>query len=301
MPGERRFGMDHPHYPWSPFPRRGVLRWPGGAPVALGVILVLEHVEWQAPEGAQRAATVGMPNFPSFAQHSLRDYGHRVGIFRLLDLLEKHKLTPTIAMDNTTAENYPFLTSFVARRGYEVIAHGLARTQMVSSKMSEAEERAYIQSSISAVERATGKRPAGWFGPDYGESERTPRLLAQEGITYVCDWPNDDQPYRMTTPTGELYALPPTYDLDDHVAIMERGMSMDIYTSVLRRAADQLCEDGADNGRLLLLVLRPWLMGQPFRASHLDDALGAVMRKPGIWAASCSEIIDWYRKNPPAA
>lgn len=300
MPGERRVGMDHPHYAWSPLIKRGVLRWPGGARVAVGVIVVLEHVEWQAPAGAYRAPTLGMPNFPSIAQHSLRDYGHRVGVFRLLDLLIKHGLVPTIAMDKTTAEEYPFLARYVAERGYEVIAHGVARTQMVTSTMSEPEERAYIRSSITAVERATGTRPAGWFGPDYGESERTPRLLAEEGITYVCDWPNDDQPYRMTTPTGELYALPPTYDLDDHVALMERGLPMDGYADLLREAAGQLHEDGAHNGRLLLPVLRPWLTGQPFRASHLDEALGDVMRKPGIWAASGSQIIAWYRAHAPA-
>lgn len=301
MPGERRAGMDHPHYPWSPLPGRQALRWPDGARLAVGVIVVLEHVEWQPPEGAHRSPAVGMLNYPSIAQFSLRDYGHRVGVFRLLDLLERHGLRPTIAMDRTTAEHYPFLAEHVAGRGLEVIAHGAARTQMITSNMTEAEEREYIRSSIASVTRATGRRPAGWFGPDYGESARTPQLLAAEGISYVCDWPNDEQPYRMTTPEGELYALPPTYDLDDHVALMERGMSIGPYADLMRHAARQLHEEGAQSGRLMLPVLRPWLTGQPFRASHLDEALGYVMAMPGVWAASGSEIIDWYRAHPASA
>ena len=261
------------------------------------VIVVLEHVEWRPQGGTYQAPTMGMPNFPSIAQFSLRDYGHRVGIFRLLDLLEKHGLRPTIAMDQTTAEHYPFLAEHIAQRGHEVIAHGVARTQMITSNMTEAEERAYIRSSIASVERAIGHRPVGWFGPDYGESERTPRLLAAEGVTYVCDWPNDEQPYHMTTPTGDLFALPPSYDLDDHVALMERGLTIGSYADLLRYAADQLHEDGADSGRLILPVLRPWLTGQPFRASHLDEAFAYVTGLPGVWAASGSEIIGWYREQ----
>jgi hypothetical protein len=301
MPAERQAGMDHPHYPWSPLPVRPALRWPDGARLAIGVIVVLEHVEWQPQEGTYQSPTVGMPDFPSIAQSSLREYGHRVGIFRLLDLLEGHRLKPTVAMDQTTAEHYPFLAEHITKRGHEVIAHGVARTQMVTSNMTKAKEREYIRASIASVECATGHRPAGWFGPDYGESERTPQLLAAEGITYVCDWPNDEQPYRMTTPSGELYSLPPSYDLDDHVALMERGLPIGAYADLLRYAADQLHEDGAQSGRLMLPVLRPWLIGQPFRASHLDEALGHVMGMPGVWAAYGSEIISWYRDHSASA
>ena len=134
MPAERRPGMDHDHYNWSPLPTRAELHWPNGANVAFGIIVILEHHEWQPPEGAERAANVAMPNL-SIAQHSLRDYGHRVGFFRLIEVLEKHGLKPTIAMDTLTAEHYPFLVNYVVGKGFEVIAHGIARTQMVSSKM----------------------------------------------------------------------------------------------------------------------------------------------------------------------
>ncbi len=297
MPAQRCPGMDHDHYPWSPLPDRKPLQWPNGARVALGAILVLEHHEWDPPQGAQRAANVNLPDL-SIAQHSMREYGHRVGIFRLIELFEKHGLKPTIAIDKLTAENYPSLVNYVQDKKLEVIAHGIARTRMISSAMTEAEEASYIKESIETVRSITGDQPAGWFGPDYGESERTPRLLAEAGISYVCDWPNDDQPYRMTTPTGELFALPPLYDLDDHVAIVEHQMTPELYARELRYAAEQLSQDADSGGRLMLMVLRPWISGQPFRSSYLDDAFAEITKQPGIWPATGREIIDAVRAMP---
>jgi allantoinase len=84
-------------------------------------------------------------------------------------------------------------------RGCEIIGHGISVTRMISSQMSESAERDYIKSTIEVLMRAAGHVPGGWLGPEYGESTRTPQLLAQAGIRYVCDWANDEQPYRMKT------------------------------------------------------------------------------------------------------
>ena len=102
MPAQRTFGMDHPHHEWSPIISRPALRWPNDARVALCVILVLEHMEWEAPEGSYQVANLSGGSapraFPDYARLSHREYGHRIGIFRLLDTLEKHGITATIAM-----------------------------------------------------------------------------------------------------------------------------------------------------------------------------------------------------------
>jgi peptidoglycan/xylan/chitin deacetylase (PgdA/CDA1 family) len=237
--------------------------------------------------------------FPDYARLSHREYGHRVGIFRLLDVLEKHGLKATVAMDALTAEHYPFLVRHCLERGCEIIGHGIAVTQMISSEMSEAAERDYIQTALEALKRATGHVPVGWLGPEYGESARTPQLLAQAGIRYVCDWANDEQPYRMKTSEGELFALPIMLELDDLHALGERRVPVTRYAEMLTDSFEQLYRDGARNGRLLVLHLHPWLSGQPFRIRYLDKALGTMLRRHGVWAASGSEIIDWYRQHPP--
>ena len=303
MPAERRFGMDHEHYDWSPIVTRGALRWPDDARVALCVVVNLDHVEWCPPEDSYESADLAgglAPRpFPDYARLSHRDYGHRVGIFRVLDVLDRHGITATVAMDAMTAENYPYLVQHCLNRGCEVIAHGISVSRMITGNMSEQQEREYIRESVEAVRRATGSAPAGWLGPEYGESSRTPQLLAQQGVRYVCDWTNDEQPYPMKTPDGGLYALPIMLELDDVHALWDRRVAIDRYAELLKESFDSLYRDGAQSGRLLVLNLHPWLIGQPFRIGYLDDALGTIMRRQGVWASTGSEIVDWYRDNPP--
>jgi peptidoglycan/xylan/chitin deacetylase (PgdA/CDA1 family) len=297
--------MDHEHYDWLPIVKRGVLRWPDNARVALCVIVNLEHMEWSPPEGSYQLPTLsgGLDPrpFPDYARLSHREYGHRVGIFRVLDVLERHRIKATVAMDVFTAENYPYLVRHCRQRGCEIIAHGMSVSRMITAKMSEQEERQYLQESLERLRRATGAAPVGWLGPEYGESERTPQLLAEAGIRYLCDWPNDEQPYRLKTRQGELFALPIMLELDDVNALWYRRLAIDRYAELLSESIDRLYRDGVRNGRLLGLNLHPWLIGQPFRIGYLDDALGTMMHRQGVWAATGAEIIDWYRQHPPAA
>jgi allantoinase len=305
MPAQRQVGMDHEHYDWSPLSRRGVLCWPDQARVAVGVLVNLEHTEWRPPESSVQVVTsgggLGARPSPDYARLSHREYGHRVGIFRLLDVLEKHGLQATVAMDALTAEHYPYLVRHCLERGCEIIGHGISASQMITSKMSEAAERDYITTAIARLTRAIGQAPAGWFGPEYGESARTPQLLAQAGIRYVCDWVNDEQPYRIKTPQGELFALPLMLELDDLHAMGERHVPVTRYAALLADSFEQLYRDGRHNGRLFMLHLHPWLSGQPFRIRYLDTALATIMRRHGVWAASGSAIIDWYQQHPAVA
>ena len=301
MPAQRRFGMDHEHYDWSPISTRNVLRWPDGAPLAIVVIVNLEHMEWTAPDGSYQAANLAGGStarpFPDYARISHREYGHRVGIFRILDVLQKYNITPTLAVDALTAKHYPFLMNYCMNRDVEFMAHGISVSQMITSKMSADQELEYIQQTIAAIEIATGTQPAGWLGPEYGESERTPQLLAKSNIKYLCDWANDEQPYPLKSPEGELTALPIMLELDDVIAMAHRRVNVDRYANMLTESSEVLYENGSDNGRLMVLNLHPWLIGQPFRINYLDEALSTIMNKPRVWAATGSEVTNWYRAH----
>ena len=300
-------GMDHDHYDWSPLnDTRPVVSWPKKARVALCVIVTLEHLEWRRPEDAYQVSNlaggfaVKRPH-PSVSPWSHREYGHRVGIFRILDVLEKHGIRATIAMDAVTAEHYPFLVRHCLERGCEIVGHGISVSRMITSLMSEEQELTYIKICMDALLRATGKSPMGWLGPEYGESARTPQLLAQMGIRYVCDWANDDQPYRMKVSRGELHALPVTLPLDDVVALWDRRIGTDKYEQMIRDTFDTLYKEGENNGRLLALHLHPWLMGQPLRIAYLDTALSYIVRNHRVCAGTGSEIIEWYKRGRSAA
>jgi len=121
----------------------------------------------------------------------------------VLDVLDKYSIKATLAMDALTAEKYPYLVRHCLDRGCEVIGHGISVSRMITSNMSLEEEDEYIRASVESVTRATGSAPRDWLGPEYGESTRTPQLLPRAGLSYVCNWANDEQPYPMKTDQGQ--------------------------------------------------------------------------------------------------
>ena len=302
MPADRTPGaMDNPYYGWSPLVTREPLRWPEDARVALCVIVTLGHVEWLPPENAivpPSATRVGpYPEVPDIHETSPHEYGTRVGVFRVMDVLARHGIRATVAMDAAVLASCPYLVDECQRRGWEFVGHGTTSSRMITEAMTEADEREYIRSSLDAVRAATGKMPAGWVGVDYGESTRTVRLLAEMGVRYVCDWPNDEQPYRMTVPTGSMVSLPVTLDLDDVLFHHIRTIPIRRFAELITESFDVLHEEGAETGRLLVLNLHPFVIGQPYRISHLDRALEHITRHEGVWVATGSEIVDWFSKT----
>ncbi|MFN0089273.1 MAG: polysaccharide deacetylase family protein [Acidimicrobiales bacterium] len=300
MPAERRYGMDHDHYDWSPIVARPRLSWPEGKPLALCVLIVLDHYEWRPPEGTWQlkrpsGGLFPLP-YPDYVRLSHREYGARVGVFRLLDVLEQHGVPATVTLDALTAERTPWLVRHLLDRGVELIGHGQAGSRMITERMSAEDERTYLAESIAAFTQAVGRPPRGWYGPEGNESSRTPELLAEAGLDYVCDWVNDEQPYPMRS---GLVSLPLLLETDDEFALAQRRVSAPRWARVVADTAEVLRRDGADNGRLLVLGLRPWLSGQPFRSVHLDRALGEVMGAGGVWAARGGEIVDWFRGRGP--
>lgn len=305
VPAERRYGMDHEHYPWSPLPARPPLRWPDGARLALGALVVLEHYEWLPPPDAYSlrrpsGGLIQLP-FPDYLRLTHREYGHRVGIFRVLDLLDRFAIPATVAIDALTIEHYPWLAQHLVERGCELVAHGVAASRLITSRMEEAEERDTIAASVEAVRSVTGETPHGWYSPEGVESARTPTLVAEAGIRYLCDWPNDEQPYAMTATaatTGRpLVSLPLFLEADDEMALWHRRLSAPRWSQLVVDAAQGLHDDGASSGRLLLLTLRPWLVGQPFRIPALEAALAAITSWPGVWRAGGRQITAWFDKQ----
>jgi allantoinase len=293
MSGQRKYGQDNPYYDWVPITKRSKLSWPNSAPVALAVIVNLEHWDWQLPPGEPGAAAG--PFRPDLAGYSQHEYGNRVGVFRIFKILDKYGIKPTIAMDSVVAENYPFLVKEVQRRNLEVIAHGSTPRRPIDPQMSVDSERAYIRASIDAVAKATGKRPLGWLGPGNQETMNTPNLLAAEGIRYVCDWANDEQPYRMKVQQGELFSLGVNLDLDDDFIHVTGQRLITEYADGIKDTFDALHSEGAKNGRMMVINIHPWIMGWPWRSKYLDLALAHIDQSgTGVWKASGHEIVDWY-------
>ncbi len=295
MAERRGPGMDHGHYVYSALPERPPLRWPEGARVAFWVALYLEYWELDPPADA-----LSDPRFvgefgsfaPDYRSYSQREYGNRVGIFRVLEVLDRHGLRATVAANASVCARYPYLVEACLSRGWEFAAHGSHATRMISSAMDEAEERAHIAETLAAVERASGRRPKGWIGQDFGESAATPRLLAEAGLDYVADWPNDDQPYLMSG-ARPLVSIPNQAEWDDVQLLWLRRVAMPRYPDLVAEAFDTLHDEGAHSGRIFGLGIHPWVLGQGHRIRYLDEALERIGGRDGVWQASAGEIADW--------
>lgn len=297
MPAIRqKLGTDTPYHDWSPIESRTPLRWPNDARVALAVIVNIEYMELEPPPGITVPPSFirsgPYPGLPDIHEVSPHEYGNRVGVFRVMKVLDKHGIRGTAALDAAAAQRYPYIVDEAKRRHWEFIGHSLVSNRMISEKMPEAEEREYIRESLEAVRRATGEAVHGWIGVDYGQSSRTVRLLAEQGVRYMCDWPNDEQPYRMNVPQGSMVALPTMLELDDSIS-RTRRIPIDRWARLVTEAFDRLHEDGAVHGRVLVLNLHPWIIGQPYRIGALDDALGHITACGGVWVATGREIVDW--------
>ncbi len=290
-------GMDHRHYSYSALPDREPLRWPGGERLAFWVLLYLEYWELEAPEDARSDPRFQgeygsfSPDYRSFTQ---REYGNRVGMFRVLDLLDRYQLKVSVAANAEAVERYPQIVEACLARGYEFVAHGTHQNRMITSDLDEAEESELIETATASIERATGSRPAGWLSPDSGESTRTPQLLADAGYDYLLDWPNDDQPYMMTTDPG-LVSIPYQMEWDDVVALWLRKVPNSRYPDIVGEAFQGLHEEGATTGMLFGLPLHPWVIGQAHRIKYLAQALADITAYDQVWQATAGEVAAYYR------
>lgn len=296
----RSAGMDHDLYAFSPLPDRAPIRWPGGARVAFWVLLHIEHWELLSPEDTVRDARFisEFGNFdPDYRTWTQREYGNRVGIFRILEVLDRHDIRATVAIDSESCRRYPFLVEECRRRGYEFAAHGSHITRLISSRMPEAEERTLIRASIESVAGASGQSIRGWLAPSFGESPRTPRLLAEEGIGHLLDWANDDQPFLMSVGSPPLVAIPNQVEWDDIQLFWIRRVETPRYPQLVNEAFGALHAEGAQSGRSFVLSLHPWLFGMAHRIAYLDKALERLRSYEHVWRATAQEIADATRDS----
>ena len=202
---------------------------------------------------------------------------------RVLDLLDRHKLPVTVAANAGACAKYPYLVDQFRARGYEFAAHGAFATRILSSQMSEAEERAAIADSLDTIERLTGTRPRGWIGQDYGEfDDHAPAPLAEAGLRYLADWGNDDQPYMLNT-TPPLVSIPNQAEWDDVQMIWHRKVQSSVWRDTALEAFAQLHADGADSGTVFGLHIHPWLTGQPHRIGYLEAIVEKIAAASDVW------------------
>ena len=149
----------------------------------------------------------------------MRDYGNRVGVFRVFHVLDELGINASVAVNSKVAERYPFLIREVTRRGWEIIAYGVDMGRLHYGGLGVADERAQVREAVATLREISGQPITGWLSPAKSESMNTLDLVAAEGIAYVCDWINDDMPFALRTEHGEIVALPLSHEISDQMII----------------------------------------------------------------------------------
>ena len=286
---------DYGPFPYVPINKRPKLVWPDGARLAVWVIPNIEFFPLSCGISGQPGAPPG--NAPSVRAWAQRDYGNRVGIWRLMDVLSKHGIRASPTLNSDICDHHPQIVRAAIELGWEILGHN--RTNSVwLDQLSPEEERKTIAHTLSRIAEMTGKKPAGWLGAGLAETWHTLDFLAEEGCLDVADWVNDDQPYFMDVGGKPLVSIPYSYEINDSPHFQNRNRTIDQFESMIRRQFDTLYAEGAQSGRVMAICLHPYLIGVPHRIAGLNAALAYIRSHDRVWFATGEEIVrHWLQSN----
>jgi allantoinase len=286
--------QEQDRYPYSAIVDRKPLRWPNGARVAVWVIPNIEHFLFDRPSTSVTAVTTSL--VPDVLNYSWRDYGVRVGIWRMMDVMGKHGVKGTVALNSDVCRHYPSIIEAGKQLGWEWMGHGSNNSTLIN-RQSEEEEKQLIKNVVDTIKTSTGQQPRGWLSPALSESHRTLDILAENGIQYVGNWVNDEQPYPMRVKSGSIISMPYSIELNDIPVFLDQGQAPETFGKMISDQFDVLYEDGAKTGRVMSICLHPFLIGHPHRSKYFDQALAHIRARQEVWITTGGEINDWYRKN----
>jgi peptidoglycan/xylan/chitin deacetylase (PgdA/CDA1 family) len=279
---------------FTPINRRPRITWPNGERVALWVIPNLEvfHLDIPMPGDALQRPGAAGPT-PMVREWAQRDYGNRIGIFRIMEVLERYGIRGTSALNSDLCDKHPEIVEQAVDLGWEFMGHGKTNTHRQTEIDPEA-ERQHVFDVIETIEKATGTRPKGWLGPGLQETWNTLDYLIEAGCTYVADWVNDDQPYLMDVDGKRIVSIPYSFECNDTVSIIRNKNTPLEYERIIREQFDVMYREGAHSGRVLAICLHPFVIGQPHRIGALDRALAYICSHAGVWKATGGEIVRHY-------
>jgi allantoinase len=263
----------HDRYGYSAINERPDYHFPSGRRLAVYLGVNLEHFAFGEGLGAELAP--GGPQ-PDVLNYAWRDYGNRVGVWRLLALLDELSL-PATALVNTSMYDYaPQVVAAFRKRGDEIAGHGRTNSER-QSVLDEAGERALIAEVTERIAKEEGKPPAGWLGPWIAQSERTPDLLQEAGYRYLLDWCHDDQPTWFKTREGHILSVPYPQELNDIPAIVARKAGASELADMIVDQVDEMAEQAREQSLVMGIALHPYIVGQPFRLRQLRRALRHIV------------------------
>ena len=288
----------HGRYQFSPIIGRPHYEWPGGKRLAFYIAVNVEHFHFG--EGLGHTPSYATPQ-PDVRNYAWRDYGNRVGIWRLFDLFDDLQM-PACLLVNSAAYDYaPQIFERARVRGDEIVAHGRTNSER-QGDLDEAAERALIAEATQTLTRHEGRAPQGWLGPWISETAVTPDLLKEAGYSYVLDWPLDDQPIWLATRAGPILAMPYPVEINDAPAMLTRRHTADEFADMIVDQFEEMLRQSTDHPLVCAVSLHTPIVGQPFRLARLRRALERIRmhaQSEGVWFTRPGDIARHVASLPP--
>jgi peptidoglycan/xylan/chitin deacetylase (PgdA/CDA1 family) len=294
-------------YPYSAIKQRGPIHWPNNAKVALMVTLNLEH--WDMVKESDAPYYAGGPpilpntlpgNVADFPNFTWREYGQRVGIWRLIDVFDEVGVKAGCTMNAKTALERTPMVEAAKERGWEILAHNYEQGELLSDYAHDAEkERDVILRTLKVYNDVIGKPAKGWLSSSLRGTVNTCGILAEQGLIFYCDILNDDQPYLIETEHGNIVSVPYSNEINDFTMLTRMGFSTDQFLVAIKEELSVILSEAqsSGSGRMMNLGLHPHVSGRAYRVRAVREFLEYAKSLDGVWFATREEIAEWYLQN----
>lgn len=292
-------------YPYVPISQRKPLRWPDGHQVAL--ILTFNLETWDLVKDPDQPYYAGGPailpdalpaNIPDYPNYMWREYGQRVGIWRLFELFDELGVKASCTMNAVTSERRRAMIDAAVERGCEILAHNYEQGELLTDFAHDPDaEREVIRRSLDIYEAAVGRKARGWLSSSLRGTLATPEILAEHGLLFYCDLMNDDQPYIVDTDAGPIVSTPYSNEINDFTLLTRRGHTTDEFRDILIEELTVLHAEGARGGRMMNVGLHPHVAGRAYRVRAIREFIEFAKSLDGVWWTTREELAAWYLEH----
>ncbi len=288
----------HDRYDYVPLPERRDYSWPDGKRLAFTLTTNIEWFAYCAGLGHDPAKT-GEPQ--THRNYAWRDYGNRIGVWRLFGLLDELKLPAGHNCNSLLYDYAPQIMDAIRKRGDEVVAHGRSNAENLRGLWQPDEER-ILREVTDTITRHEGRAPSGWMGSGAYETGNTLDLLKEIGYQYVMDWPMDDQPVWLRTRNGPILSVPYPIELNDSQVVIHRKQDAGDFCDMIVEQFDEMIEQSVAHPLVMNVSIHTYVFGQPFRLRMIRRALRHCLEHPQakqVWWVKPCEIAAHCLALPP--
>jgi hypothetical protein len=251
----------------------------------------MEHFSY-GEDGLGLSYSPGIPH-PNTYNWSWREYGNRVGGWRLLDLFQQQGVPPTVLLNTECYEHCPELVDAYREAGTEFVDHG-GTNSVAPNELDESDEREMIKQVFETMSQQEGKAPGGWMSPGANPSAVTEDLLAETGFAYTLDWTMDDQPTWLRTRGGPLLSVPYPHEVNDVPMIALHHGTAPAFEEMMTDNLDELVEQSKHQPLVCGITIHTFIMGQPYRLRRFRQAVEHLVGLPEVWLTTPGQIASHY-------